>query len=128
MRVNLRGRTSTSASSLSGSSWDSNSSYSVPQPQPSLPPPRREAKEPSPEAWVAKSTSYEETQLSAQSTSPGAADRASTAPTLPTKKKSGFFHRHKTDSESKRYVKMLHCTVSYSRLHYSCTIATLCDQ
>lgn len=75
----VRSRTSTSSLSVVDSG-----SYSVPRP--ALPPPRREVREPSPEAWVAKSTSYEETQVTGQQASGRAEKPAPPPPAVPRKR------------------------------------------
>lgn len=54
-------------------------------PRPALPPPRREAKEPSPEVLVAKSNSYEESHLVSQQ-----GTLKTEKPAIPSKKKSLF--------------------------------------
>lgn len=84
-----RTRASTSGSAISyGVDIGSYSS-----PRPALPPPRREAKEPSPEVPVATSNSYEEELLHNNSQPSAAAGKGKTErPAVPTKKKS-FFDR-----------------------------------
>ncbi len=97
LRGMMRGRATTSAPTINGLSVEvSGSNYPS---RPALPPPRREAKEPSPEAWVAKSTSYEETQLShQQQQARPAVERA--PPPVPSKKKSLLDRfRHSDDSK-----------------------------
>ena len=97
---NVMRRATTSAPTISGLSVEVSNTY--PSSRPALPPPRRDAKEPSPEAWIAKSTSYEEAQLAhqqqqQQQQANPAVDRA---PPLPSKKKS-FFDRLRHGDDSK---------------------------
>lgn len=86
------------------------STYSTPRP--ALPPPRREAKEPSPEVLVANSSSYEEAHLPTQQGTLGKSKADKPAPLVPKKKKTKIFGRlrgsgideNKSDNEPKRYV------------------------
>ena len=91
-----RARASTSGPQI-GMKMDT--TYSTPRP--ALPPPRREAKEPSPEVLVATSSSYEEAQLPLQ-------QAKGNKPVVPKKKKTifGRLRGSGTDenSEPKRYV------------------------
>ena len=86
-RTMTRGRTTNSAPMISGMSTEVGSNH-LQRPAPPLP--RREAKEPSPETWVAKSTSYEEARLNSQ-------PQPASKPAPPIPKKKSLFGRFRGD-------------------------------